>query len=294
MAEVVENVEKNDPTKLKKQIAQLEKELLKKGKIVTVTKPVFSEKQSREIFELSAKVATLQKTSGAIGDEIFELVRRATEQLEQIEPVLAKFDKLSLAVGKLSPAVKKAASAQGNGRPVLKLPSRPIPVPVPDGLTLAHQRVLNGLAWLEVFGIMSPGRRQLAWSVGQSPKSGYFNNTVSALRTSGLVDYPGSNLVKLTDSGRLSAAAPEGLENTNESFHQTVLAKLPSPQKKILRALIGNYPESFSRGELAAAVEQSAESGYFNNNISAMRTAGIVEYPNQGEVAASEILFPEG
>jgi len=55
--------------------------------------------------------------------------------------------------------------------------------------------------------------------------------------------------------------------------------------------LIGVYPASLTRAQLATAVDASAGSSTFENNLGALRSFGVIDYPEQGRVVALSVLF---
>ena len=57
--------------------------------------------------------------------------------------------------------------------------------------------------------------------------------------------------------------------------------------------LIDRHPEAMHRTELATAVGNSATSSGFANNLGALRSLGLIDYPQRGQVAATALLFPE-
>jgi hypothetical protein len=55
-------------------------------------------------------------------------------------------------------------------------------------------------------------------------------------------------------------------------------------QAAILDSLFRNYPTFMGREELAVTIGVSDTSGGFRNNLGALRTAGMIDYPSQGTV----------
>jgi hypothetical protein len=160
-------------------------------------------------------------------------------------------------------------------------------------LAPAQQRVLDALLWFEHVGITAPQRPALAPIAGSKHTSGGFKNNLGALRSAGLIDYPQPNAVSLTGAGREVANPPE-IDTNNEALQQAFANVMPPAQQRILWELVGVYPNSLSREDLAAAVGVPHTSGGFKNNLGAMRTLGAIDYPSPGEVAATDLLFPEG
>jgi hypothetical protein len=160
-------------------------------------------------------------------------------------------------------------------------------------VSLPQQRILNALAWLESVRLPAPVKNIVAWLAEQSPTSSGYANNLGSLRTAGLIEYPMPGSVALTDAGRLHAGTfDEPL--TADEVQKAVLARLSAPQQRILRALIDAYPQSIEKERVAEIAEASATSSGFANNLGAMRSLGIIDYPAPGKVAAKPVLFLEG
>jgi hypothetical protein len=159
------------------------------------------------------------------------------------------------------------------------------------GVSRSQQKILDALAWLEGAGIAQPVRAQLALWAEVSPTSGGFFNNLGSLRSAGLIDYPSGGTVALTDAGReaTQASAPP----TTEEMQASVCQKVGSSKAAILRHLIGIYPRDIARDDLAGKIDVSPTSGGFFNNLGALRTLGVIDYPTPGKVVALPVLFLE-
>jgi len=160
-------------------------------------------------------------------------------------------------------------------------------------LEKAHLKILEALAWMEkVTGQRESDGTAVAFLAGYSSTSGHFTNTRGALRTAGLVDYPCSGTLTLTDAGRAIAPTTD-IPLTRAMLHRAVLDKLESAQARILDVLIRLYPEQITSSELAEAAGMRGSSGHFTNTRGRLRTIGLVTYPSSGMVRAADLLFPE-
>jgi hypothetical protein len=188
----------------------------------------------------------------------------------------------------------KKAPPKGSMVSVTYNPSRPQHgIDVRLQVSAPQQRILDALAWLESVGIDQASRVQLAVLADQSPKSSGYTNNLGALRSAGLIDYPATGAVALTDGGRAAARAPDRPPTTDD-LHRTLETKLPAPQWRILRALIETYPRDMTRHQLAEASDQSPSSSGYTNNLGALRSLGFIDYPGTGRVLAKPVLFLEG
>lgn len=162
-----------------------------------------------------------------------------------------------------------------------------------EGITGPQQRILDALAVLEQLGLSPASKVQLALFAHASPSSSAYANNLGALRSAAHIEYPRGGFVGLTDGGRAianAAAAP----STVDELHRFVERLVSGPQWRILRALIDAYPYAIAKEDLAAAAEASATSSAFANNLGALRSLGLIDYPRPGRVAALPVLFMEG
>lgn len=156
--------------------------------------------------------------------------------------------------------------------------------------TGSQQKILNALKWLDGIGVQHANRVQLAFLADQtSTSSGYINN-LGGLRTAGLVLYPAPGMVMLTPHGHGLAEASE-VPRSTEELHRQIQSKITKSQWSILATLIKAYPQPIHRMELAEGAGQSVNSSGFVNNLGALRSLGLVDYPAPGQVVALEILF---
>lgn len=168
---------------------------------------------------------------------------------------------------------------------------------LPEELPAARAEVLGALYDLEALGVASLPRANLAVFAGQGPRSSAFRDHVAALKEAGLVHYPASGQVALTESGRKLMEDADGGEHHPRSLrelHTAWMRRLPDAGGRIVAALVESHPESLTREDLARASNQSERSSAFRDRVAELRTLGLAEYPDTGRVKASALLFPEG
>jgi hypothetical protein len=156
-----------------------------------------------------------------------------------------------------------------------------------DGLTRSQSAILRSLTTLEVFGQTQPSREQLAFWSTVPPTSGGYKNNLGALRTANLIAYPTPGTVQITDDGR--ALVPAEVIDLDEVIKRG-LSILTNSQRDILDSLISNYPAELERETLADRIHVPPTSGGFKNNLGALRTAGLIEYPSAGMVKCADWL----
>lgn len=161
-----------------------------------------------------------------------------------------------------------------------------------------QQMILNVLAMFESIGTHTVARETVAVLAGTTPRSSGFEKNVGTLRALGLIDYPVSGMIELTEQGRGQATPAVEIRSLGH-LHAAWMRAVSGPQAAMLQALIEIYPKDTTREGLAAWLQQggiqcSATSSGFEKNVSTLRTLGAIDYPSKGRVRATEMLFPRG
>ena len=264
LKDATEKAQSNDPRVLRNRITALEKQLAAAQQ---------SSGPSEQDLTLAKKAA---------------VAAAAAEWRRALDPAITALGDLSDSLAEVDadppPPIVRAAA------PVASPPRR-----VPESLNGEAmpgrlQKILDAVAWWNAARVPKPSRIQVAFMAGQSPRSGAFANYLGELRTRGLVGYPAKGEVELTDDGHRHAQPPAAMATTDE-LHNAVLGRLPPRLDKILRALIGNYPDAMTRQDLAKTVGQSPTSGAFANYLGELRGLKAVDYPGAGQVRAVDALF---
>lgn len=158
-------------------------------------------------------------------------------------------------------------------------------------VSIPQKRILDALAAFENFGLNDVERNNVAVFADQSPKSSGFINNLSSLRSQGLISYPTGGRITLTHEGK-KLAKPSAPINSIIQLHAAWYGKLSKPQSRIVKSLVEKYPHAIERSELAELSQQSAKSSGFLNNLSTLRSLGVIDYPDRGQVVATSLLFP--
>lgn len=302
MADAVKESEANDPKLLRARIAELEREA-KKPRELAVDRDALLEEYTRGHAEgwraAHAAVASCVDRLRMAGVEFAE---RLSEKVIGIERELEQIGRSETALKKdegQGGDVPNPSSGHQQRREVRSFQSAPRgpaakvqEQPKPTGgaaPSRAQQRILESLAMLESMGIGQPSRTQLALWADVSPTSGGYFNNLGALRSAGLIDYPAGGTVELTDAGRDRAPAPTPL--SVPEMQDALCTKVGNAKAAILRALISIYPREITRDALAGKIGVSPTSGGYFNNLGALRTLGVIDYPSPGRVVALPVLF---
>lgn len=309
LASVIKEAEANDPKALRTKIVQLERELREKRTYPETKTETKIEKVEVPILK-DNEVVDLQAAANSARMAAQELTRE-TDRIEKLLEKAQEIVRAGSSVGRAGaglPVTRHERPVAGSNpaprnisRPqmaagAVKPPNRALLTASTsaDGeLTPKRRGILNALATFESLGIMLPTREQVAGFTVTPHTSGGYKNNLGALRSAGFIDYPTPGTIRLTSSGKAHSQADFTFTNSGE-LHQIWLNKLSPARARILGILIERYPGQITREALADGVDAPATSGGFKNNLGALRTLGLIDYPNPGMVAATETLFPPG
>lgn len=289
LAALVEKAKTDDPATLKAKVKALEAQVVKLEK----TKP--AERVER------VEVPALSKDERTMVQCLLTLLDRdKTETVNITRERIAQLDCIS---SRLEGTLRDRPAP-----PQIARPRRPNPVNRTNGsipqptataaqaaivdLAPAKHRILEALGKLEALGVDQAPKNQVAALSGASPKSSAYANSLGSLRTAGLIEYPAQGMIALTENAReaIGVQAPP----TDAEMHEQVRQLVTPAQWRIIDALIREYPSSLPKEDLAGVAGASVSSSAFANNLGALRSLGFIDYPQQGHVAATRLLFPEG
>lgn len=282
LASVIEEAKSNDPAELKKIIAELRSTARKfqaqpRQTDAKAIEAAAATAINKATYEFNAKVAVLEKDNARLR-EGFQRIGQLSEQFTSTP----------------APQIDRAAVQKVIKTVPVPPPRRSAPPALANGsgeITGPMQRILNACAWMESIGVNDPKQEAVAFLAGYTVGGGAFNNPRGALRVMGLIEYT-SRGMRLTEAGRTRAQLPDTPLTTQE-LHNRVLAQLPTPEQKLLKVLLEAYPEAVDNDQLARAAGYEPGGGAFNNPRGRLRTLGLVEYPQKGQVKAADLLFLE-
>lgn len=309
MAETVERAKAEDPRELRREIALLKKresELIKANadlglmavEITSKEVPVLKDGQLARLESattalgklLTVQIERLDAANETFSKNVREILDRFGETLIPLREALSKLQPKS-AISTLVLRKPPIVAAREEAAPLKRGESVPAANGDGSGVSAPQQRILDALASLESLGLRDLDKSNVAVFADASPRSSAYQNNVSRLRTLGLVDYPQQGRVSLTDQGRQQAQS-NGTVLTLEGLHNAWFAKLPAPKVRILKEVIGLYPNPIGKAPLADLSGMSPLSSAYQNNVSNLRSLGLIDYPQQGYVVATELLFP--
>lgn len=266
MAATIEDAKANDPTALKAEVARLRRELEGAKKATPAAKTVevpFVPRHVRGDVEKAREV--VNRLTEAVGT----LAARIDSALIGMIPVVGPPERRT-AVASSSPARASRAApstaANGDWRP-----------------SSTQRRMLQQLATSPEEGLT---RRQLATLSGIKATTGTYRNNLSGLRVNGCITTAGER-VQLTERGRELAgdvAVPVGGADLLAYWR----GRLSGSQAAMLADIV--IAGRISREALAEGLGVKADTGTFRNNLSILRTRGLLT-DEGGVLVASELFF---
>ncbi|MBS0187938.1 MAG: ATP-binding protein [Planctomycetes bacterium] len=285
LGEAIAEAQANDPKALRKEIEDLKRKLQAAAAAPAAPAPV----DTAERDQLAARVNALQGYSQGLSRYGQRLRGGVTDALIKIEDAVRILNGLNVTD---VPSYTEAAKAVAPVPAPAPRTYRPAQPSWPSDLTGPEQRILDAAAFFSSVGDAQPRRAAVAIVAGYSSISGgAFANPCGALRSKGLITYPSSDQIALTDDGRAKARA-SGPRSLSE-FHELLLSMLPGPEARILRPLIDNGGRPMSREKNAeAAGYTSTSGGAYANPLGSLRSRGFIDYPDRSSVVALPVLFP--
>jgi hypothetical protein len=160
--------------------------------------------------------------------------------------------------------------------------------------TLPQQRIIDALAWMESIGQRGSHWTIVAMLAQQKPKSSGLTNNVSVLRAGGLLEGSKSTGLTLTDKGRKLAVTPS-VPLTTRDVVDAITAKITTPQARILKYLVSSGSPSLAPwATVANHTNQSPTSSGFVNNVSVLRSMGLIKGNRTNGLMAEDVVFLNG
>ncbi|MCC8949307.1 hypothetical protein H8A97_30450 [Bradyrhizobium sp. Arg62] len=142
-------------------------------------------------------------------------------------------------------------------------------------LTNPQRTLLRAMAWWRAMGQYNVSRAQLAVVCKWSPASSNVRDRLSEVSKLGLVEYPDTGMVRLTDAGIAAAPAPD----TAQTLVDSIRSILSNPQRLLFDRLLDAHnldQTPISRPDLAAACGWSPDSSNIRDRLSELSRLELV------------------
>lgn len=275
IASTVKRQRDNDPSELKRTIADLRKQLAAaSGKI---DESAINEALVKRQAEYDKFLGLIRRENDRLRDCLIRSAEAMIDVAKQPQadtphwsnPMLPRSSKATLnrddrfpEKSKTQPQPKEKAESNGD-------------------LSRPQMNILSALAQFMAIDRTVVPKKWVAVLAGASHTSSAFSNNLSALRTGGYIEYPSPGDLMLTSNGIAAAPSVEPPANAREMLARCKEI-VSRPQAAILDALHNAYPNELERSQVADLSEASATSSAFSNNLSALHSAGMIEYPSRG------------
>ena len=282
IAEVVKKAAEDDPKLLKKHVAELEKDLAAAKKTVPVVVDQATIERARQ--EGREQQRRITAESWKKFDEMFGAIQKDVDRVMEFRS--KREVPTETAVG-----VERQARERSPFLSAPRVDHQKTTCQGESELDGSMQRVIDAMAWLRAAGVEGPWKRRRVAALSGYALGGTFASTLSRCAQAGLIFYPGSGEVDLTDLGLGSAGAIDAPTDAKEALRR-VYERCDEPMRRCLNPLVDCYPKSMTRVELAS-IASYAIGGTFASTLSRLSTLGAIEYPNRGSVVAAPWLFLE-
>jgi hypothetical protein len=251
LASIKTEAVKNDPSSLKRRIAELEKQVREKP--TAVIDPALVHKARSEGFNEAMKV---------IRDDVSGRIKLAKQAIDGIMDIQISSPKIE--PSKISRQSKSIDVARPEARPT-------------GDLGRAEQRVVDAISFWSSVGTQEPTKPQVAAVSGYSVRSSGFDKTLSILSTKGIIVRTGSGVSLANGEG---ANPPDFAEAKNK-----FLSVLGGAQRRVVDAF-GDAP--LSKEEVAERSGYSITSSGFEKTLSQLSSINVVVREGGGVVRLSD------
>lgn len=284
-ARVRTEAEAKDPKILQRRIAELEAET-RKLKSVPAPKPA-ADASAIAAAEARGYKRGLTETAlaySAFGKDLALVAGAVERAVGNVSSRRAIVDQQVRKSG--PPSVKQIAEDTPKRAPdALPATRKPSPAAGGDGdLSGPQTELLASLAWWAAMGHDQPSKAQVAAVAGWKVKGSHLRNRLAELSSRGLVIYPRSGIVQLTELGATVASPAD----TSQSLIERINAMLTGPQRELFSALLNHPEDAWPRQRLAEVLGWDAVGSHLRNRLAELSAMEIIRYPSKGEVALQD------
>ncbi len=301
-----ERAKENDPGELRRRLAVTEAELQKSRESGADLHRLLEQERAREpepvavytIGDLDAlwKLVQAAVAAGeALTAELGEVARPLAEAILQAKEAAERAPRADRTARErpgpsrpVEPRDRGSVGTSAAASPALALVQPPDAVRPAGVVGPAQQKILDALAWWRVLRVYEPTLGQVAFVVGNHPRSKGFTNNLGSLSTAGLIQR-GPGVVALTGEGLAVAGAPRD-RPTEAEYQEMIYAQVGGKRADILRYLIARHDDDVPVDELAEHMGYHPRSKGFTNNLGSLSGLGLVAR-SPGRVRASDLCF---
>lgn len=280
LVHVIEEAKANDPAELKRTIADLRKQLAKAPQPAPAAEPV-------KILVLDDEAKELLKKANFLTDSLAVAMNNGIEQLSAATVELGRLRQRVEGVTS-KPVPRTVGGRLPSYRTTIPKPvTKPRPLPASNGSLSKMERAI--LAVLDAHGECNIGK--LALLAGYT-KSGSFMNSLSSLRSQGLIQGENQSIMEITEEGRSHGPFPSLPSTSQEKFNYWINFPHFSRMEREILSALWHSEGALTKDEIAQAANYEIPvSGSFMNSLSSLRTAGVIVGKNSETMSISPTLL---
>lgn len=279
LAASIEAAKANDPAELKKQIADLKRQLSAKPAAAVgqhaIDRAVAAAEKTRDQ-HWQQELAAIQKAHGSVVGKL----QRGRALAEQIV-ALAELNG-DATVNVTAPAASKPVAAAHRPTPPVSTRRQAEPVDA-AGVSSRQQRFLDAAAALTTLGSEVTRETVSAW-VGVHPRGGSVGEELKALQDAGLIGLDRGR-ISVTEQGMGAAGEVDVAQAINSAR-----AGLTSRQTKFFDLIVDAYPNGTTREAIAEHFGIHPRGGSLGEDLGRLVGRGLVE-GSRGHYRARDFLF---
>jgi uncharacterized protein len=166
-------------------------------------------------------------------------------------------------------------------------PDRPVEAPKGE----IQHKILDVLYEIEQLGSNIPSRELVATMTGYHPGTKSFRAALAQMRVGGLIDYPNDGTISMHPNAR-QYARPRPKPRSDVEHHERIYEMLGGEvPRRALQPLLTIYPSAMSRAQLASSAGYHVGTKSFRAALAQLRSLGFIEYPQEGQVQATQAMF---
>lgn len=261
IASTIEHQKANDPSELRRRIADLERELLVE--------------KARTTPMLETTIQLVEVPVPVLHGEARDLIEALHETLPTLDERLRELLSVRESINGGPPEQERVAVAPkaSPAAPVAVVPRRePASGEAPASLGKAERLILAALAQYPA----GRTKTQVALLTGYSHSGGGFNNALSSLRSRGCIE-GGKDRLSITVAGREAIGDDWTPLPTGRALFDHWMSQLPKAERAILWRLATVYPAAMDKESLGSSTGYEPTGGGFNNALSRLRTLELIE-----------------
>jgi hypothetical protein len=290
IAETVEKADAEDPAKLRKRIAELEREIAARP-----TEPVEVEK----VVEVPVFSDAERNTLHVLRECLAESSDRLQDALERTAPVFAALDQRFKApspsrtgatpqtgpsvTGTVGGSPRERAAGGGRDEATARPPAQPADAP---DLPKVARELLSAVVDHEPRILTAA---QAASVAGYKPRGSSHRAGMAALRKAGMVTEDSEGL-RPTEAGYAAAGGRREAPLTREETIARWRQVLPRVAREMLDILLDSVTGAFDKNDLADAAGYEPGGSSHRAGMAALRKSGLIEELGADNIGLSEVL----